>query len=156
MNPVVRSQLPFTLAFVLTVISAEGRAQLSSRENAGTVYRHYNNGIPDSMFTWLESDVHVVPEYPGGPGALAEYFRTDQACAPATSDTRCHRESEITLFVVVECDGSVEEAQVYRGGCPSSQERAVCSALHMPRWSPGSRYGQAVRTRVRVPVRYGE
>lgn len=109
---------------------------------------------PDTLTTFLASDVDVPPQYPGGNEAIAEHFRTDSLCDAGPIDPGCLNKMEVSVWVFVERNGTVSDARIDRGGCEELQDRTLCSVMHMKGWQPGMKNGHAVRTRVRVPVQY--
>jgi len=119
-----------------------------------TVYRAQSGGVPDSLATWLESDVDERPAYPGGATALTAHFRTTLVCDAGPVDVACNSDMTVLVWFIVERDGGVREAWIDRGGCEALQQRTICYVLNMPAWTPGRRNGHPVRTRVRVPVHY--
>ena len=142
--------------FLLVALPSACSAQLSTRENAANVYSSHTGGsVPDPMATWLESDVDVPPGFPGGEAALTAHFCAANEWATVPVDASCGNNAEVLVWFIVEQDGSVKEAWIDRGGCPEYKERARFRALHMSQWTAGRRDDQPVRTRVRIPVRYG-
>ncbi|HMC96726.1 MAG TPA: energy transducer TonB [Flavobacteriales bacterium] len=155
----MRRILSISLFLLLMGIPDSSEAQIGIRFGVGagvggTVHAGHRSDIPDSMATWLESDVDVPPRYPGGPEAIAEHFRTDGLCDAGPVDPDCRNKMEVLVWFIVERDGSVRDAWIDRGGCDELEARTVCAVLHMQRWDPGLRGDHPVRTRVRIPVHY--
>ncbi|MEO8590868.1 MAG: hypothetical protein ABI432_15940 [Flavobacteriales bacterium] len=120
-----------------------------------TIYSSGRGGsVPPAEATWLESDVDVPPEYPGGAEAIAAHFRTDSLCDMGPVSASCRKKPEVLVWFIVEVDGSVQDAWIDRGGCEELQARAVCSVLNLQGWTSGRRGEYPVRTRMRMPVHY--
>lgn len=123
----------------------------------GTVYSSGRKEVPpDTLTTFLASDVDVPPQYPGGNEAIAEHFMTDTLCNAGPIDPGCRKKMEVSVWVFVERNGSVSDARIDRGGCEELQTRTLCSVLNMKGWQPGTKNGHPVRTRLRLPVHYTE
>ncbi|GAA0879979.1 hypothetical protein GCM10009119_29490 [Algoriphagus jejuensis] len=63
---------------------------------------------------------------------------------------------EGTVIVVFEIqkDGSVRNVEVLRGIGGGADEEALRVVINSPKWEPGRQRGQAVNTRMRLPIRF--
>ena len=131
-----------------------GFAQIGAYGGYTVISTGHFGTVPPEYATWLESDVDERPVFPGGEEALAHHFTTVQGCDPGPMAPSCLEERKVLVWFIVEQDGSVQEAWIDRGGCDALQHRTICAVLNMPIWTPGRRKGEAVRTRLRIPVLY--
>lgn len=143
---------------LLLVMPMLGNAQISSVWGGANTYTVVSTGrggaVPDSLATWLESDVDEPPAFPGGGEAIARHFAGVAGCDTAAVDRACLKDRKVLVWFIVERDGSVQEAWIDRGGCDALQLRTICAVLQMPAWTAGRHKGKLVRTRVRIPVLY--
>jgi protein TonB len=109
--------------------------------------------IADST-VWELVEVEVPPVFPGGEEAQLKYIATPKGCTLQASDDGCSLSTTVYMSYVVERDGKVSGTRVEKGGCPALQAYALCALQGLPDHTPGLRDGKAVRTRMRVPVRY--
>ena len=58
------------------------------------------------------------------------------------------------MTFVVEKDGSITNVKVLRGVSPSLDKSAVTAIEGMPKWTPATLKGEAVRSQYNMPVRY--
>lgn len=100
----------------------------------------------DSVFV-VVSD---MPEFPGGMGqALTDYLNTKEYPADALKDSI---EGSVIVEFIIEKDGSITNANVIKGVCPSIDAEAVRIISDMPKWKPGSDMRRPRRVRYRLAV----
>ena len=96
--------------------------------------------------------VEVMPEFPGGQGALLKFLKTNvKYPEPALKDGI---EGRVSCSFVVGKDGAISEAEVIRGVSPALDEEALRVINSMPVWSPGKQRGEAVNVKYTVPVTF--
>jgi TonB family protein len=63
---------------------------------------------------------------------------------------------EGTVIVVFEIhtDGSIHNVEILRGIGGGADEEAVRVVQNAPKWEPGRQRGRAVKTRMRLPIRF--
>jgi len=96
--------------------------------------------------------VETQPSPPGGMSAWNKYL-SDNLKYP-TQARRMGVEGSVIVVFVVNTDGSIQDVEVLRGiggGCDEEAVRVVSGA---PKWEPGKQRGRAVRTRMRLPIRF--
>ena len=94
-----------------------------------------------------------MPEFPGGPDALAEFLSANVKY-PKIAQENSIQGRVIVQFVVAK-DGKIENVEVVRtGGDPSLDREAVRVIKSMPRWQPGKQRGKPVRVKYTVPVNF--
>ena len=100
----------------------------------------------DSVFVVVSN----MPEFPGGMGqALTEYLNTREYPADALKDSI---EGSVIVEFIIEKDGSITNANVIKGVCPSIDAEAVSIISDMPKWKPGSDMRRPRRVRYRLAV----
>ena len=96
--------------------------------------------------------VEQQPEFPGGTPALYEYL-SNNLHYPAVA-----RENEVQGRVIViftvEKDGSLSNITLARSVDPMLDKEALRLVRGMPKWIPGKRNGDAVRSRYLLPVTF--
>lgn len=96
--------------------------------------------------------VDVMPEYPGGDQARAEYFNTninftEEAIKKGTEGT-------VYISFVVEADGSITGPKILRGIGSGLDEIALNAVKNMPKWKPGMVKGKNVAVQFNIPVKF--
>lgn len=100
----------------------------------------------DSVFVVVSN----MPEFPGGMGkALTDYLNTKEYPADALKDSI---EGSVIVEFIIEKDGSITNANVIKGVCPSIDAEAVRIISDMPKWKPGSDMRRPRRVRYRLAV----
>ena len=147
--------LPFP--FVGDASPAEKREDYVLSEEGIEAARRARNQV----FTVVE----VMPEFPGGQGALLKFLATNVRYPE--SAVKNGIEGRVSCSFVVGKDGAISEAEVIRGVSPELNEEALRvinsmplneEALRvinsMPVWSPGKQRGKAVNVKYTVPVTF--
>ena len=96
--------------------------------------------------------VEVMPEFPGGQGALLKFLATNVRYPE--SAVKNGIEGRVSWSFVVGKDGAISEAEVIRGVSPELNEEALRVINSMPVWSPGKQRGEAVNVKYTVPVTF--
>ncbi len=94
--------------------------------------------------------VDEQPQFPGGGTALMQYLVSN-----IKYPEEAHKKGEqgrIIVQFVVNKEGNIENAQVYRGVSPLLDAEALRVVRAMPKWSPGRHKGKAVRARYTLPI----
>lgn len=63
-------------------------------------------------------------------------------------------EGTVILVFEIHTDGSIHNVEVLRGIGGGADEEAVRVVSNAPRWEPGRQRGRAVKTRMRLPIRF--
>jgi protein TonB len=122
------------LAFSLLVFLPDAKAQSSAME-------------PGVM---TEVDDRPLP--PGGMDAMYEYFGKNMKYPQAARDKGI--EGTVAVTFLVQKDGSITDAEILRGIGGNCDEEAIRLIKSMEKWQPGKVKGEAVVTRMRIPVRF--
>ncbi|MBD9167768.1 MAG: M56 family peptidase [Parabacteroides johnsonii] len=134
--------LPFPVAS--HVAPGEKREEyVLSEEGAEAVKRARNQ-----IFTVVE----VMPEFPGGQGALLKFLKTNVKYPESAMKEGI--EGRVSCSFVVGKDGVISDAEVIRGVSPALDEEALRVVNSMPVWSPGKQRGEAVNVKYTVPVTF--
>ncbi|TFV97546.1 M56 family peptidase [Algoriphagus kandeliae] len=102
----------------------------------------------DEIFDVVED----MPTPTGGMSAWGEYLMANLKYPDKAKQMGI--EGTVVLAFVVNTDGSISDVEILRGigaGCDEEAHRVVQNA---PNWEPGKQRGQAVRTRMRLPIRF--
>lgn|GEM_PF-399759 len=100
----------------------------------------------------IYTDVEVVPEFPGGPDAMAKFVRK-HLTYPRVA-IRQKIEGIVYVHFIVAPDGSISQVRTIKGisrECDLEAERVI--AL-MPKWKPGQLYGENVFVRFVLPIHF--
>lgn len=94
----------------------------------------------------------VMPEFPGGNGALLHYLSQNVKYPAIAADNGVY--GKVTVNFVVNKDGSVSDAKIIRGVDPSLDKEALRVVYSMPKWKPGLQGGKPVRVSYSVPINF--
>lgn len=94
--------------------------------------------------------VDVEASFVGGPTEMMKYL-IDNIEYPAIS-VEAHEEGKVYVSFVIEKDGSVTNIEVERGVSKELDREAKRVVKSFPKWIPGEKGMQPVRTRVRLPI----
>ncbi len=103
---------------------------------------------PDQIFDVVETQ----PNPPGGMSGWNKYL-SDNLKYP-TQARRMGVEGTVIIVFVINTDGSIQDVEVLRGIGGGCDEEAIKIVRRAPKWSPGMQKGNAVRTRMRLPIRF--
>jgi protein TonB len=102
----------------------------------------------DAIFDVVETQ----PNPPGGMSGWNKYL-SDNLKYP-TQARRMGVEGSVILVFVINTDGTIQDVEVLRGIGGGCDEEAVKIVKAAPKWEPGKQRGKAVRTRMRLPIRF--
>jgi protein TonB len=102
----------------------------------------------DAIFDVVETQ----PNPPGGMSGWNKYL-SDNLKYP-TQARRMGVEGSVILVFVINTDGSIQDVEVLRGIGGGCDEEAVKIVKNAPKWEPGKQRGRAVRTRMRLPIKF--
>ncbi len=103
---------------------------------------------PDQIFDVVETQ----PNPPGGMSRWNKYL-SDNLKYP-TQARRMGIEGTVIVVFVINTDGTIQDVEVLRGIGGGCDEEAVKVVKSSPKWNPGMQKGKAVRTRMRLPIRF--
>lgn len=96
------------------------------------------------------NEVDEMPEYPGGAEELYKYIGSNITYPEQAKNDGI--QGRVFVTFVVECDGSITDAQVLRGIGGGCDEEALRVVNAMPKWTPGKKEGEVVRVQYNLPV----
>jgi len=102
----------------------------------------------DEIFTVVEN----MPQFPGGDKARMHYMSQNLMYPESVINKKI--EGTVYIAFIVEKDGTVNEVKILRGigeECDSEVFRIVSG---MPKWTPGTQSGLAVRVKYTMPVKF--
>jgi protein TonB len=102
----------------------------------------------DAIFDVVETQ----PNPPGGMSGWNKYL-SDNLKYP-TQARRMGVEGSVILVFVINTDGTIQDVEVLRGIGGGCDEEAVKIVKNAPKWEPGKQRGRAVRTRMRLPIKF--
>ncbi|NQU33261.1 MAG: M56 family metallopeptidase [Bacteroidetes bacterium] len=102
----------------------------------------------DTIFTVVE----VMPSFPGGKDKLMTYLSENIKYPNEAKKNSI--EGRVFVSFVVEKDGSIGDVKILRGIGSGCDEESIRVIENMPRWTPGTQRGQAVRVAYNLPIRF--
>jgi protein TonB len=102
----------------------------------------------EEIFTIVEE----MPSFPGGVYAFHEYLRKNLHYSP--SARKMGVEGKVFVQFVVDKKGNISEVEAIRGIGAGLDEEAVRVVKNSPAWNPGKQRGNAVKTRVVIPINF--
>lgn len=102
----------------------------------------------------IYSFTEYMPRMSGGEAAFQTYLNTNTRYPKSAIDNRL--EGIAYVYFVVERDSSISTVKLQKGipHAPELDSEAVRLIRDMPKWNPGTMYGQPVRVGMTVPVRF--
>lgn len=95
----------------------------------------------------------VLPVYPGGPAELMKFLKENVQYPPEARQNGA--EGKVIVRFYIDVDGTVQEPWVIKDGvghgCAAEAVRVI---LAMPKWTPGSQRGKAVRVYYVLPITF--
>lgn len=96
--------------------------------------------------------VEVMPEYPGGMGALFQYLG-DNVAYPKTAQ-EAGIGGRVLVAFVIDREGNVVEPAIAQSIDPALDAEALRVVKAMPRWTPGKQDGKTVRVKFTLPIQF--
>jgi protein TonB len=96
--------------------------------------------------------VETQPSPQGGMAGWNQYLSKNLKYP--TQARRMGIEGTVIVVFVINVDGSIQDVEVLRGIGGGCDEEAVKVVKEAPKWEPGKQRGRAVRTRMRLPIRF--
>lgn len=124
----------FFLAFSLLVFLPDAKAQ--------------NSAMEPGVLT--EVDERPLPQ--GGMEGMYEYFGKNMKYPQLAEEKGI--EGTVVATFLVQKDGSITDVEILRGIGGNCDEEAMRLLKSMENWQPGKVNGEAVITRMRIPVRF--
>lgn len=96
--------------------------------------------------------VDVVPEYPGGMPAMFDFIGKNLKYPKEA--VKNNIQGKVLIKLIIEEDGSISETAIAKSlgyGCDEEVTRVVKA---MPKWSPGKKDNQLVRTSFVLPIMF--
>jgi protein TonB len=104
----------------------------------------------EPILTFVEKEANFI----GGYTKFNKYIETNMKY-PSTAEDMGIKGRVIVKFIV-EKDGSITNVEVENGieECPECNQEAIRLLKNSPKWNPAMNDGKAVRTVVRVPIKF--
>lgn len=112
--------------------------------------------------TAIVNKPEIDPEYNGGFEALIQYITTNLEGVSNPKKKRSVPKEDlfeggrVIVRFIIEKDGTVSNVVLEERlrKCEPCNREAIRVVKSMPKWKPGSKNGKAVRTYVRLPIRF--
>jgi len=121
--------------------------KLGAKEKAAAYTEPITDATQD-VFTVVEDP----PQFPGGIEAQ-QTFLVQNIVYPAEAKSK-GIQGTVYINFIVEKDGRVTNAKVLRGVATSLDTEALRVINSMPRWTPGTQRGEAVRVSFNIPIKF--
>ncbi|MEZ5015266.1 MAG: M56 family metallopeptidase [Chitinophagales bacterium] len=118
----------------------------------GLIQMHAQSAGDNSNSKMVYSEPQVMPEYPGGTAALAE-FLASQIEYPKDAKKN-GVEGNVFVSFVVTAEGKVTGVQLKRGVMGALDDEAIRVVKLMPDWTPGTINGKPVDVEMVLPVAF--
>lgn len=94
----------------------------------------------------------VMPEFPGGEGALMKYIKSNLHYPD--SALKYDIAGMVKIGFIINTEGYLEDVKVVRSVHPFIDEEALRIIRNMPRWSPGRQYNVPVNVSYTLPIKF--
>ena len=94
--------------------------------------------------------VTTKAEYPGGTKELAKFLQENLKYPKDALKNNIS--GKVFLRAIVEKDGKLKDIEVIRSVHPSLDAEALRLVKSMPKWTPATQRGQAVRSKIMLPI----
>ena len=102
--------------------------------------------------TTIFADPLIYPSFPGGQISLDEYIKNNFKWTQG--QVKVH--GKVFVEFVVDTNGKIKEAKVIRGLCDTCDKEALRLVENMPTWIAGTENGKKVRTKMVLPIKFGQ
>ena len=96
--------------------------------------------------------VEKMPQFPGGEKAINEFISKTLQYPVIAQENGI--QGKVVCSFIINQDGSVTDAEVISGVDPSLDREALRIVSAMPKWTPGTQRGKAVRVKYTMPVTF--
>ena len=125
------------LKIILTSIFFIGCVVIGNAQNTGS-----------EIFT----EIDEMPEFPGGQAKLMNWLAVNIRYPDAAQQNGV--QGRVTVRFVVEKDGSLSGVRILKGVDKDLDAEAIRVVKRMPRWQPGRKNGEPVRSEFSLPVTF--
>ena len=158
-NAVLRFSFPGMKAKEVAVKDVQGKLKVQLYSD-GSAQGSQSAPPPPPMSPQISTDpsdlvftvVEVMPEFPGGQGALLQFLAKSIKYPVIAQQNGI--QGRVTCSFVVGKDGVIRNIEVIRGGDPSLDLEATRVIYMMPKWKPGMQKGKEVSVMYTVPVTF--
>lgn len=158
-NAVLRFSFPGMKAKEVAVKDVQGKLKVQLYSD-GSAQGSQSAPPPPPMSPQISTDpsdlvftvVEVMPEFPGGQGALLQFLAKSIKYPVIAQQNGI--QGRVTCSFVVGKDGVIRNIEVIRGVDPSLDLEATRVISMMPKWKPGTQKGKEVSVKYTVPVTF--
>ncbi|WP_075559319.1 M56 family metallopeptidase [Parabacteroides timonensis] len=147
----------YTVPVTFRLQRADGTSSVPNddNDNEGIMVVGYGSSNSDNqssssnqVFTMVEK----MPNFPGGQNALISFLSKTIQYPKEAQEKGI--QGRVVCSFIVEKDGSLSDAAVIQGLDPELDKEALRVIGEMPKWTPGTQRGQAVRVKYTVPLTF--
>ena len=126
----------------------DSEATKETKVEVAQIVTEEKEAVEEEIFVVVEN----MPEFPGGEMALRRYINT--AIKYPTIAQENGIQGKVFINFVVDRDGSISNAKIFRGVDPSIDKEALRVVMSLPKWKPGMQRGKTVRVSYTVPISF--
>lgn len=126
----------------------DSEATKETKVEVAQIVTEEKEAVEEEIFVVVEN----MPEFPGGEMALRKYINT--AIKYPTIAQENGIQGKVFINFVVDRDGSISNAKIFRGVDPSIDKEALRVVMSLPKWKPGMQRGKTVRVSYTVPISF--
>ncbi len=126
----------------------DSEATIETKVEVAQIVTEEKEAVEEEIFVVVEN----MPEFPGGEMALRRYINT--AIKYPTIAQENGIQGKVFINFVVDRDGSISNAKIFRGVDPSIDKEALRVVMSLPKWKPGMQRGKTVRVSYTVPISF--
>lgn len=147
----------YTVPVTFRLQRADGTspAPNDDNDNEGIMVVGYGSSNSDnqsSSSNQVFAVVEKMPNFPGGQNALISFLSKTIQYPKEAQEKGI--QGQVVCSFIVEKDGSLSDVTVIRGLDPELDKEALRVIGEMPKWTPGTQRGQAVRVKYTVPLTF--
>lgn len=109
-------------------------------------------GIKISPEEKTSATVKKMPEFPGGPAAFNQYIAT--SLKYPFEAAKAGIQGLVLISCIIDEEGNVSRVKVVRGVDPLLDQEAIRVVEMMPKFTPGTSNGEAVKVSYTIPVKF--
>lgn len=149
----VKYTVPVT--FRLQRVNGNKPASNDDKDDKGVIVVGYGSDEPanqgdasDQVFVMVEK----MPQFPGGQDGISDFIAKTMQYPVIAQENGI--QGRVTCSFIVNTDGSISDIEVIRGIDPSLDKEALRIIGEMPKWTPGTQRGKAVKVKYTTPITF--
>lgn len=139
--------------FLALVVSSNAETLIRQLQSTNEpVLEKYETTATDVQGDHTFTVVEKMPSFPGGDTQLVEFLK--KTIQYPVKAQEAGTQGRVICQFVIEKDGSISEIEIVRSVDPLLDAEAVRVIGLMPKWTPGTQRGQAVRVKYTMPINF--